>query len=239
MTKTPKTEPAAKRLKTEPLPAPPETKAAVAPTPDRPVMGALIDPLGQRPVALTESEYQALRTHLTISRSEEHETLADFIRQALFLFEAEPNLSDEKALAWVVEMWMADHHDDTNGLLIPRQGPTVTVLENEGEYKVLESMLAVLRAGGWFAEWLKLQCHSVAEASTAADRYPSPLAIMSTLTEAIAEFEEQAGTVKEMVKLRPDLFPESKEVAPASERPAKAQRARKSRKVGHAKKQAA
>jgi hypothetical protein len=203
------TKPAAKA---KPEVVPPEIKAAAV-SPDRPVMGALIDPMGHKPVSLMDYEYTALRDHLTIRRSDEHQTLRDFIGSALFMLGK--GASAEDALAWLVGMWMADHCDDSDGLLMPRLGRTVTVLENEGEYQALESMLAVLRAGGWFATWLKLQCDTIAEARNPNDRYPSPLAIMSTLTEAIAEFEEQAQTVREMVKLRPDLFPESKEAAHA------------------------
>jgi hypothetical protein len=182
---------------------------------DRPVMGALLDPMGHKAEVLTEAEYIALHNHLSIRRSENDadEVLADFINSATFLF-GKP-ASAEDALAWLAGMWMGDHHDSSDGLLLPRLGRTVTVLENEGEYDILQSVLAVLRAGGWFAEWIELQCNAIAKASTPADRYPSPLTIVSTLTEAIAEFEEQTETARAMVKLRPDLFPELKEAAHA------------------------
>ncbi len=205
------TKPAAKP---EAAAAPPEVKAA-APAPDRPVMGALIDPMGHKPMSLTESEYNALHDHLEILRSEREcdETLRDFINSARFLLGKDA--SPEASLAWLISMWMGDHHDSCDGVLVPRVGREVTVLENEGEYRPLKSMLAVLRVGGWFADWVKLQCHTIAEASMPADRYPSPLTIMSTLTEAIAEFEEQEDAAREMLKFRPDLFPEVKEAAHA------------------------
>jgi hypothetical protein len=181
--------PMPERPKTKPVAKSPEPIPTNTITPDRPFMGALIDPMGHAPQVLTEREYDALRSHLAIKRSDDHASLADFISSALFIFEKDPSASAEKALAWVVTMWMADHHDDSDGILIARLGQTVAVLENEGEYRVIRSILAVLRLGGWFAKWLTLQCEAISKASKTADRYPSPLTIMSTLTEALAEFE--------------------------------------------------
>jgi hypothetical protein len=211
--KKPKTKPAAKAAPV------PEAKAATstAATPDPPTMGALIDPMGHHPEALTQSEYSKLRAHLTIMRSDDHETLADLIEAATVIFGFEPSVPDEKALAWVVSSFMGndDDRDGADGLLIPRGGLTITILENAGECERLQWTLAALRAGGWFAEWLALQVGTIADAKMACDRYPSPLKIMATLTEAVAEFEEQAETAREIVKRRPDLFPETKEAAHA------------------------
>jgi hypothetical protein len=184
--------------------------------PDRPAMGALIDPNGTSPEALTKSEYEDLRTHLLIMRSEEHDALREFMQSSTMIFGFESKAPKEKILWWLVRNYMEENCDEAVALLIPRKGhgEDIATIEDD-ELEPMQWTLATLRAGGWFAEWLKLQVATIADAKMAVHRYPSPLTIMGTLTEALAQFQEQTETAREIMTQRPDLFPERKEAANA------------------------
>ncbi len=173
--------------------------------PEPPQIGALIDPNGTDPLSLSKEEYKMLRSCLEAYRSDD-----PCLSDAATAFLSFHNWPD-KSFAGLAKAMIASirqEHDGTeiDGLLISRRFDEPILLDlsrDEGSGEVLAALLAILRAGGWFAEWLTLQIKTF---SNPEETRPTPLQIMSTLTLAIAEFERDRKAAGKMLKAYPHLF---------------------------------
>jgi hypothetical protein len=180
--------------------------------------GALIDPNGNRSQVLDEGEYRTLSEILDVMRDDNERPLSDAIDCLLNC--GRGKRLDIKSVTALLVYRCAAETDQPSGFLISYPEKDFEHLTGD-EFKDLQSMLKTHRYGGWFPAWLTLQVRSVADSVQPADRYPSPLDVMTNLNLSLAEFQESVDEAREMVQMRPDLFaPEQIQKVESSEAPA-------------------
>ena len=221
--------------------------------PEERPLGALVDPRGLESVALNSEEYGQLKTALAIVRRRDYGDMSFSVLNHLLIVEGFAGHPDGRpieewdGLAGFLE-WI-DQHAGSDGILVDARSTTMRreiddgsfgkeILRLEGhEFAQLRHALLAIRAGGWFAEWLKVVTSIVAGAKSPIDKYPTPLQVMQMLTVDAAEFEKEMDAAKDFALHRPDLLfptpPAKPEAVPepstTSTKP-KRQRARRARR---------
>ena len=152
-------------------------------------LGALIDPMGAEPTALSAIEHLCLKECLEVLRSE---------KLPLHQRAIEIGASSQTDRGEFVLYCLAAEYCETQGFPIRetvqragvrRSNPqqvwrrTPSRFSSEDECRVLLDTLTTLRRKSWFGEWLSGQAHSIANANNPDDRFPAPLKIASTLTD--------------------------------------------------------
>jgi hypothetical protein len=205
----------------------------------------IVDPMGHAPEALDEKEFEQVQRFLIVLRDDKQEPLQDAIEWLLRRSSDTP-MDDQGVIAQALWSYANDRPQETIGVLARVFADEDARFKNTEdlsaeEIDALQWALAAIRAGGWFAEWLKIQLCSVACNPTDPKyHHPTPLQIASTLTEFIREHEDRLDAARELVGRRPDLLfpasaepqatPETSVGAHTSKQPTKAPRARKPRK---------
>ena len=186
-------------------------------------LGALIDPNGHQPIALGEHEYTRLRELLDLdSKQGRGAPIPDAIGWLLHLSKDHPDMTNAGVVSWIANHFMQECNDeegyygDAAGVLVPRFPSNPVAILTERETQALNWTLRTIRTGSWFASWLVTQAMTVAEATTPAERCPTPLQVMASLTLDADEFDAHIASARAMMQLRPDLVAEQ----PAAEPPA-------------------
>jgi hypothetical protein len=187
-------------------------------------LGALIDPMGHAE-ALSKWEYETAKACLELHRSDvpELQAVARMIHGA-----AEAKYRTFENMMDRLVRNLTEDGVEIDGLLIGTGTPiclhedtTTAWLEDDiskadreyelNEPETLAALVKIIRAGGWFPDWLHLQIHNFVPGN---NPMPSPLNVMGSLTVALERFQEKVEETREMLGLYPDEFAQ-KEAAPA------------------------
>lgn len=170
--------------------------------------GALLDPKrNDDPVALTESEYRALKTHLGIMRSSEYAEHQSVLNAILWDFDHRLTRDNNPLLGYILHHFQSDNviDSDSVGVLAGVYNKPMEELA-EDEMEILHNTLKVVRNGGWFPDWLGVELSLMVDSDKPARKYPSPLAVAEDVLSATEQYDFDADAAREMVQMRPDLF---------------------------------
>jgi hypothetical protein len=171
----------------------------------------LVDPMGHAPEALSEDEFKRVHHYLNIVRNDESEALASAISWLLYLAiessDPRPAMDNRAIVGSLVHHFISDlDGGESGGILSDAFGKEIEVI-SDSEEEVLRRTLATVRAGGWFPDWLAIQCGIRANASQLPDdRFASPLRVAASLVDAVKEFEADLEAAREFARMRPDLI---------------------------------
>lgn len=188
---------------------------------DQPTIGGILcDPRGEA-ISIDRDEHRKLATHLEILREPDHSEHSSILYAVITNHEQRKIWREHNTLdldsPWsmlpnVVRALFEDELLEPGGynkgydsVLVTADGKIDERLSAD-EALVLSNMLKVLRAGGWFGEWLSQQVAAATRSNEPDICHPSPLFIASTLVYPIEEFQNEVEETRKVIARRPDLF---------------------------------
>src|SRR5579884_799173 len=183
----------------------PEPPARPATIPEN-VMGALIDPMGGNSQPLTATEYSILVGCLLAYRSDD-ENLSETAEAFARLREFPDAIRFNALMGWICSSVRLRDGVEIAGMVIARRLAEPILFDcvyDDATTAAVIALVEVLRAGGWFAQWLRIQIMAAADDTNG---HPTPLQVMSGLTLDLAEFETKRKAAAEVRDSYPHLFP--------------------------------
>jgi hypothetical protein len=181
--------------------------------PEEKPLGALVDPRGFESTALTEGEYDQLKTALAIVRRCDDDASFMVLNHLLIVESFAENPARRAVTQWDAIAGFLEWIDQTggsDGILVDSRstadkGKDILRLHGD-EAEVLGQTLETLRREGWLEGWLRVLVGTIADGKEPAEQHPTPLQVMQMLTLAAGEFQEELDSAKRFAARRPDLL---------------------------------